>query len=317
MMSRRVSRRWEVLYGARVMVMNESNPWYVAVGDSSVGPASTELVVRGIEHGKIPPDALVCEVGGSTWSSLATVEAFHAAVVRSYPPPPPDSEEAYFWSRQGFQFPLLGALPQFAEALDAEEVEAEAVEAEALDAEEVEAEAVEAEALDAEALDVPEKVESEPPFHGSDYTRDVDHDVDVDVDWGDAGDPGDARAGSAIDWSDPFESYFLVSDDVELPDEQAILESLSVVPRETFRHDGALWNLALCLAYGSDQVGAAAARAFFDTITEHGNVERLEWMSRTLLGNGFVPSGIPAEAGQLAFTRLRSLCPSSLQGTAA
>jgi len=283
------------------MVMNQSNPWYVAVGDSSVGPASTELVVRGIEHGKIPPDALVCEVGGSTWSSLATVEAFHAAVVRSYPPPPPDSEEAYSWSRQGFQFPLLGALPQLAEALDAEELEAEA-----LDAEELEAEAV-----DAEALDVPEKGESDARSHGADH----DHDLDVDVEWGDAGDAGDARAASSIDWSDPFESYFLVSDDVELPDEQAIVESLSVVPRETFRHDGALWNLALCLAYGSDEVGAAAARAFFDTITEHGNVERLEWMSRTLLGNGFVPSGIPAHAGQLAFTRLRSLCPSSLQGS--
>jgi TPR repeat protein len=260
--------------------MNESNPWYIAVGDSSVGPASTELVVRGIEHGKIPPEALVCEVGGTTWSSLATVEAFHAAVIRSYPPPPPDSEEAQYLAQQGFLFPSLGALPQFEEAEALEEVELEA---------------------------------SEPSYPG--FLMDADgsaQDIDVDVDWGDA---GDASASPAIDWSNPFESYFLVGD-VELPDERTILESLPVVPRETFRHDGALWNLALCLAYGSDEVGVAAAKAFFDTITEQGNVERLEWMSRTLLGNGFVPSGIPAEAGQRAFQRLRSLCPSSLQGTA-
>jgi TPR repeat protein len=267
--------------------MNESNPWYIAVGDSSVGPASTELVVRGIEHGKIPPEALVCEVGGSTWSSLATVEAFHAAVIRSYPPPPPDSEEAQYLAQQGFRFPSLGALPQFEEVEALEEVEMEA---------------------------------SEPSYPG--FLMDVDgsaQDIDVDVDWGDAGDAGDVRDAGAppsIDWSNPFESYFLVSDDVELPEARAILESLPVVPRETFRHDGALWNLALCLAYGSDEVGAAAAKAFFDTVTEQGNVERLEWMSRTLLGNGFVPSGIPAEAGQRAFQRLRSNCPPSLQGTA-
>ena len=139
--------------------MNESNPWYVAVGDSSVGPASTELVVRGIEHGKIPPEALVCEVGGSTWLSLATVEAFHEAVVRSYPPPPPDSEEAQLLARQGFRFPALSALPQFDGAEVLEEIETEA---------------------------------SEPAYPG--FLMDADgaaQDIDVDVDWSGAGDAGE------------------------------------------------------------------------------------------------------------------------------
>lgn len=272
--------------------MSESNPWYVAVGDSSVGPASTELVVRGIEHGKIPPEAMVCEAGGTTWHSLATIEAFHEAVVRSYPPPPPDSAEAQFLAQQGFRFPSPGALPELPPELPPELMGVEALE-------EVETEA------------------SEPPYPG--FLMDVDgsgQDIDVDVDWGNAGDAGHAGAAPGIDWNDPFESYFLVGDDVALPDDEVILASLSVVPRETFRHDTALWNLALCLAYGSDEVGAAAAKAFFDTIIEQRNVERLEWMSRTLLGNGFIPSGIPVEAGQRAFQRLRSLCPSELQGTA-
>jgi hypothetical protein len=262
------------------LVMNESNPWYVAVGDSSVGPASTDLVIRGIEQGKIPPEAMVCEVGGSAWAPLAAVEVFHAAVIRSYPPPPPDSEEAQYWAQQGFRFPVLGALPQFEEVEALEEVETEV---------------------------------SDPPYPGFLLDGSA-QDIDVDIDWGDAGDAGDVTP--SLDWSTPFEPYFLVGDDVDLPDEQAILDSLPVVPRETFVHDGALWNLALCLAYGSDEVGAAAGTAFFDTITQQGNVERLEWMSRTLLGNGFVPSGIPTEAGQRAFQRLRGLCPPSLQGTA-
>ena len=79
-------------------------------------------------------------------------------------------------------------------------------------------------------------------------------------------------------------------------------------------------NMARALARGwgepivASDSGSGRAQRLVDelggeAVAENGSVERLEWMSRTLLGNGFVPSGIPAEAGRLAFRRLQSLCP--------
>jgi hypothetical protein len=198
---------------------------------------------------------------------------FHAAVVRSYPPPPPDSEDARRWMEQGFQFPQPAALPQFEYALPMAETEASPSQASAAAAS--------------------HRISSS----------------DLDVDWDD---PPVTTGAPAIDWTDPFESYFLCGDEVDLPEERVLLESLSVVSPETFRHEGALWNLALCLAYGSDQVAAAAARAFFDAVAEQDARDRVEWMNRTLLSRGFVPSGIPVEAGRRGVERLRSSCPPAL-----
>src|SRR5262249_38709778 len=155
----------------------------------------------------------------------ASVAAFHAAVIRSYPPPPPDSEEARRWLEQGFRFPAPAALPRFD---------------------------------DVEALPAPRPAMAALP------------EIDVALD----DSPG-------IDWSDPSESYVPLGNEVALPDAQALLESLSVASRETFHHEDAMWNLALCLAYGSDELGAAAARAFFDAVAHQGGGERLDWMSRT------------------------------------
>ncbi len=315
--------------------MNATNPWYVAVEDTTVGPAATELVIRGIEHRKIPPEALVCPVGTGTWRPLAAVAEFHAAVVRSYPPPPPDSEEARGWLAQGFHFPSLGALPQFswlngdsgdeewdsdttptpaprqASAVDLADEELHLDSAPCLDS------APGAPDLEMARASVPEveadlesEVEPEPALP-PDLALASEPDVDVDVDV----EPGlelAASDGPAVDWSERFQSYFLVGEEVELPDQQALLDSLSLASPETFRHDEALWNLALCLAFGSDVVGEAAARTFFSAVADEDSAERLQWMIRTLLGQGFVPSGIPREAGQRACRRLRSTCPPAL-----
>ncbi len=330
--------------------MNTTNPWYVAVDDTTVGPAETELVIRGIEQRKIPPEALVCPVGSAAWTPLATVADFHAAVVRSYPPPPPDSEEARSWIEQGFHFPSLGALPQFGRDAGDDEwdsettplprsylartaapsmpvVEAEEdlelapdVEPEPLELARASMPVVETEAEEELAPEVDELpalelarasmpvVEAEEvlePERDMASAVDIDVDVDVDLSLGIGAPPG-------IDWTERFQSYFLVGDAVELPEQRALLESLSAVSPETFRHDEALWNLALCLAFGSDVVGEAAARTFFSAVAEQGSAERLEWMSRTLLGQGFVPSGIPSEAGLRGCRRLRSSCPPAL-----
>jgi hypothetical protein len=236
-----------------------SNGWYVAVDETTRGPAPTELVVKGIEHRKVPPEALVCEVGAARWVPLATVPDFHAAVVRSYPPPPPDTAEARLWLEQGFHFPPPAPLPRFDGGA---------------------------------AMDSRVSIHSIP-------------EIDVEMD-------PEQDEPSPVDWTDPFASFFLVGEDVVLPDERALLGSLAVAPRETFRREESLWNLALCLAYGSDELGTAAARAFFEAVGEQGDAERIEWMRRTLEGTGFVPSGLPEEAGRRAFERLRSTCPPAL-----
>jgi hypothetical protein len=278
--------------------MNASNGWYVAVGDAKVGPVSTELVVRGIEHQKIPLEAFVCDVDGSDWVPLSAVAAFHAAVVQSYPPPAPDSEEAQLWMEQGFRFPLPGGLPKL--ALPADGVAGPAASGAAVENEVP---------WDPGDEVLTPRMTPPPPPMGVDEaarangTSNADIHVDVDV---------SNPAGGDINWSHRFQSYFYVDGAVELPDEKALLESLSSVSRDTFRQEEALWNLALCLAFGSEKVGTAAARAFFDVVTEEDSEERLAWMSRVLLAKGFVPSGIPPAAGRLAFRRLQSLCPPAL-----
>jgi len=312
--------------------MNTTNPWYVAVDDTTVGPAPTDLVIRGIEHRKIPPEALVCPVGTGTWRPLASVAEFHAAVVRSYPPPPSDSEESRSWIERGYHFPSLGALPQFSydaadetsddrsgcsqttglfaddgdDDWDSDTTLPTKASPDTLEsAPDIEPEAPELELARASMADVE-------PEANVEARMDSASDIDVDIDDGldDGADIDVAAAGApAIDWSERFQSYFLVGDEVELPEQRALLESLASASTETFRHDEALWNLALCLAFGSDVVGEAAARTFFSAVAGQGSAERLEWMSRTLLGQGFVPSGIPVEAGRRACRRLRSSCP--------
>jgi hypothetical protein len=372
--------------------MEDQRSWFVAVDEVTAGPADTALVVRGIEHRKIPPEAQVCLAGGGQWSPLSKVDVFHAAVIRSYPPPPPDSQEALRWMEQGFHFPKLAALPSFdfpledaplpsfrlpepsldtedAEMLDAEPVlEAEPVvepepviepePEEVLEASpvlepepvleaapvleaEVEPELVAepepvraaepvleaAHVLVAEPVVEPELVvepeavvEPEPVLEAAPVVdaahiaaleasvlatsgaSDDDVDVDIDSDW-------DTPGESGIDWCDPFASFFLVDGKVELPDESALLRSLEDAAEDTFTDETALWNLALCMAYGSDAVGVAAARTFFELVGNERVAERLEWMQRTLRGSGFVHSGIPVEAGARGVRHLRNSCP--------
>ena len=55
--------------------------WWVTKGDRRpVGPVSTELLLRGIGAGKVPSDALVCEVGGSSWKWIGDIALFSVAL---------------------------------------------------------------------------------------------------------------------------------------------------------------------------------------------------------------------------------------------
>jgi hypothetical protein len=117
---------------------------------------------------------------------------------------------------------------------------------------------------------------------------------------------------NTIDWSERFQSYFLVGTEVELPEEAMLLQSLHETPRATFLHDEALWNLSLCLAFGSDEVAATSARTFFEAIAYDQASERIEWICRTLLSKGFMPSGIPRAEGKRGIDLLRMTCPVDL-----
>jgi len=130
--------------------------------------------------------------------------------------------------------------------------------------------------------------------------------VDIDVSM-------DEPEAPSINWNHGFSDYFLVDAEVTLPDDQLLLRSLTNTPHDTFLHDEPMWNLALCLAFGSNPVASVAADVFFDVVAAHGNYERIEWMARTLLSRGFMPSGIPHTAGNRGIGRLRQACPDELR----
>ena len=133
------------------------------------------------------------------------------------------------------------------------------------------------------------------------------HSIDIDVDFS-----MDEPHAPAIDWNRGFAEYFLVDAEVTLPDQDQLLRSLSSTPHETFLNDEAMWNLALCLAFGNNAVASVAADVFFDVVMAHGQWDRIEWMTRTLLSRGFMPSGIPHPAGNAGIGRLRQACPPEL-----
>lgn len=64
--------------------------WYVHApgADAPIGPLSTDLIVRGIQAGKVPPGATVCAAGSSEWYPLTRVPEFGAAVIGLAPQQP-------------------------------------------------------------------------------------------------------------------------------------------------------------------------------------------------------------------------------------
>src|ERR1700733_11726069 len=56
--------------------------WLMGRDRVPLGPVTTELVIQGIKAGKVPSDALACEVGGNAWRSIRTVARFATAFAR-------------------------------------------------------------------------------------------------------------------------------------------------------------------------------------------------------------------------------------------
>ena len=56
--------------------------WLLGRDRVPVGPVTTELVLKGIQAGRVPSDALACEVGASAWRSVRSVARFAPAFAK-------------------------------------------------------------------------------------------------------------------------------------------------------------------------------------------------------------------------------------------
>jgi len=264
----------------------ESRTWWVAVAGKTVGPVPTDTVLRGIETGQIPADALVCEVGASEWSHLTMVDDFYMAVSRSIPPHAPISIREAQLSETGEESDtgLVRGLDDSARAYGPADVKELSGSRHRLE-------------HASDSMTMARAAVSE-------AGRESHEDIGIDVVFDDSA--------PAVDWSQRFQSYFLVGQQVELPNEEVLLATLEHTRADVLRHDEGLWNLALCLAFGSERVARAAAEVFFARVAPEGGSERLAWICRTLLSTGFMPSGIPRPEGNRGVRALRALCPEEL-----
>jgi hypothetical protein len=121
------------------------------------------------------------------------------------------------------------------------------------------------------------------------------------------------RAAEAFDWSQQFCGYFQMGESFELPDQRVLLRSLQLASLDVLVQPEAMWNLAVCLALGSDALAMAAAHVFFRIMMAYPSRDRLDWMARVLLSRGFLPSGIPLPAGERAVRLLQASCPPELR----
>ena len=346
----------------------DEKQWYLAVGERSLGPISTDLVARGIRSGKVPVTAWVCQVGDNSWSALSSFNEFQEAVegflattgaanvessgenpsdasvqepvdneVRSGEASSPegtsasseDEDEATgqrsllpyerteptVSERPGFTAePQVAAAGVFSSVFGedepgrGEENSYSDISGQREVDPEIRREAAVAtnSALGAEhSLEVTASLPT-----SAESTQASDDELGIDITF-------DEDEHGSIDWKERFQSYFLVGTEIQLPEETKLLQSLDETPKSTFLHDEALWNLALCLAFGSDVVAEASAYKFYDALEFerelHRAPERVEWICRTLLSKGFMPSGIPRMEGNRGVDMLRRACPNSLR----
>ena len=304
--------------------------WYVSVEDRTVGPVTTDLLIRGLTEGRVPPDAMVCPVGGSEWSWVSEVGPFAEVVRRSCLSPqqqhPPvsleesDAETLVKWgaraeppheevaasrketarSRREREPSLFGVDPAFAKAAAAAPPHL---------APSLLGDGEDTSAGDRGSSQAPR---FPPATHSAnqDDAGDIPVEIEMAIDWDDESVSG---AQAVIDWSQPFVGQMDVSGDVRLPPERALLNSLASVPPTELVAQEVLWNITLCVAYGSSAVAQAAAGALFEAVQKTGATARLEWIARVLLSKGFMPSGIPAEIGLRGVRVLRDHCPAELR----
>jgi hypothetical protein len=74
--------------------------WYVTNGDLTVGPVTTGLLVRGVEHGRVPDECQVTVYDGF-WRNVFCVREVAALNSKVGGPQPLSDEQLVEWSRPG------------------------------------------------------------------------------------------------------------------------------------------------------------------------------------------------------------------------
>jgi hypothetical protein len=305
------------------MQMTETAPcrsWWIAVSGKTVGPVPTDTILRGIETGRIPREAFVCEVGASEWSLLTVVDEFVSALSRCPAAPTNDyvsstqagcssGEVAVADNQQPSEELSTGDDTHAAPYGQGDAGECSAARVRQLWPDSHNSRSA---AKDTAADEVSYAGPiGQAALSDSHPATDDSDEFGIDIVFEETS----SESRSDIDWSRRFHSYFLVGQNVELPAEHELLSSLDTTPVEAFRCDEGLWNLSLCLAFGSDRVSQAAAEAFFARVVPVAGSERLAWICRTLQSTGFMPSGIPRLAGNRGVEQLRRCCPTDLVAT--
>jgi hypothetical protein len=340
------------------MTRDRDNPmhpdmWYVAVENRTVGPVTTELILRGLESGKVPHDAMVCPVGANDWSWVSTVEPFVDLIRQSQPSPPvaaePPADDDYE-DEETLVFDKQSAAPEPLPPVHTESDEPYEDRVPSLYGMDVAfAKAAAAApphfqsrppdpplpppsstvrssgarvppppvppgplpppASAPEPTDEREASLPPPPLPPAARARDEEDGIDITVDL----DEGAPVPASEIDWTQPFVQQLDLPRGCTLPEDSALLASLAKASTTVLLEEDAMWNLALCISFGSMAVATIAADRFFETVVDEHAEERLAWITRVLLSKGFMPSGIPQENGLRGIRVLRDNCPDELR----
>lgn len=115
-----------------------------------------------------------------------------------------------------------------------------------------------------------------------------------------------------IDWDIKVTDEFMVEGPISFANEQDIIVDLKTANLESFTAN-MKWNLTLCLAYGSDKLSTAAAKAIFKVIRKSNNFDSLLWITNTILNTGDVPSKINWDKGVKGLRTLLVNCPKKYQ----
>lgn len=258
----------------------DSTQWYVAVDGNTVGPVSTELLMRGLSGGKVPVDALVCAVGDAEWLAVTAAPPFSYELFGAERPAP-ESEPVTDSSAAPFSADPFARARAVAPSIAQPGLNGRG---------------------SSPAL--------EAPLPGTLEDQDLDGGLDVDIVFDTFDDETKPRY---FNWARPISPYFQPTDGIELPHEGLLIGSLPTTPASVLTQEEGMWNVALCLAFGSRSLADAVASRFFEAVGEVGDPRKVEWMTLTLLSRGFMPSGIPKDNGQSGFAALARQCPPELE----
>lgn len=286
----------------------QSTQWYVAVDDQTVGPVSTGLVIRGIENGKVPTTAYVCPVGEEEWQAIAQVPQFHETVRRSSAPPPGVSELSQ--PHVGAEANLVSDSGPFREAADTLPLPRDVWAAPTPIASPFPFSPPAGEAPSAGPSVNSAPAEGDRVSSSLGERRSSEFEITLDQ-------PEPEAPSTTLSFSHPIVGYFSNVDGLVLPDERLLLDVLQKTPQVVLLEQDALWNVALCLSFGKEPLRGVVARRFFETVTAFPQRDGLTWMVMTLESKGFLPSGIPREAGLRGLAALENHCPAHLEAALA